>query len=61
MKCLPFNEVYDDLEVRFTSGNDITVERATITNSEWIAIKDELYRLSQKEEKYEKLKELKNG
>jgi len=36
---MEFKEAYETLESKFTSGNDIPVERATITREEWEAIR----------------------
>jgi hypothetical protein len=33
-----FNKALETLESKFTSGNSISVERATITRAEWDAI-----------------------
>ena len=48
-----FDDAYRELDLKFTSGNRIPVERATITVKEWEAIKAELFRLDQIEEIYE--------
>lgn len=34
-----FEKVYEDIELKFTSGNKIPVTRATITIEEWSIIK----------------------
>lgn len=49
---MTFDEAYRNLELKFTSGNQISVERATIIDKEWEAIKAELFRLDQIEEMY---------
>ena len=42
---MTFDEMYQNMELKFTSGNAIPVERATITREEWEMIKGELERL----------------
>lgn len=39
---MTLKEAYINLKLKFTSGNDIPVERATITREEWEAIKQKL-------------------
>lgn len=39
---MDFNEAYEKLESKFTSGNSIPVERNTITREEWDAIKEQI-------------------
>ena len=39
---MDFQEAYEKLESKFTSGNDIPVERNTITREEWEAIKERI-------------------
>lgn len=39
---MDFKEAYETLELKFTSGNPIPVERSTILDKEWKAIKGEL-------------------
>ena len=36
-KLMEFNDVFDKLKRKFTSGNDIEVERITVTRQEWDA------------------------
>lgn len=42
---MDFKTAYESLESKFTSGNNIPVERNTITKDEWEAIKEEIKRL----------------
>jgi hypothetical protein len=46
---MTFDEMYLNMELKFTSGNDIPVERAIITREEWELIKAELNRLDEME------------
>lgn len=39
---MDFNKAYETLELKFTSGNSIPVERNTITREEWDAIKEQI-------------------
>jgi len=41
----------DAINLRFTSGNDVPVERATITRAEWIALLADYERLRGMEER----------
>lgn len=42
---MTFEEAIESLTLKFTSGNDIEVERATILRKEWKAILTELERI----------------
>ena len=53
---MEFKEAYETLESKFTSGDDIPVERATIKREEWEAIKNEINILESLEEKYDEMK-----
>lgn len=54
---MTFEEAYRDLELKFSSGNAIPVERAIILRTEWEAIKIELDRLKEIEFMYEDLQQ----
>jgi len=41
----PFEEAMENLSLKFSSGNDILVERATITRKEYESITEEMERL----------------
>jgi len=40
-----FKEAFASLVLKFTSGNDMPVERATILNTEWEAIRNFIFKL----------------
>lgn len=46
---MTFEEAKKSLTLKFTSGNDIDVTRATITDEEWEAIQTEIDRLKAKD------------
>lgn len=55
---MDFKEVYEKLESKFTSGNQVPVERTVITKEEWKVIKEhvdylerEIYKWTSKEKK----------
>ncbi len=50
-----FDESMESLNLKFTSGNRISVERATIIDKEWKAIKKEITRLGKIEVHAKKL------
>ena len=49
---MTFDDMYKNMELKFTSGNAIPVERTTITREEWELIKAELNRLDEIEFMY---------
>ena len=53
---MEFKDAIESLNLKFTSGNKIPVERTTIVNEEWQVIKKELKRLQEIEFIYEELK-----
>lgn len=55
-KDMEFKDAIESLNLKFTSGNKIPVERTTIVNEEWQVIKKELKRLQEIEFIYEELK-----
>lgn len=42
---MEFSEAYQNLFLKFKSGNDVPVTRATITREEWEAVSEELRKL----------------
>jgi len=59
---MTFDEAMKSLELKFSSGNNIPVERATIIDKEWQSIKTEIERLNKlcESEFYQNNKEMEN-
>lgn len=54
-KIMTFKEAFKNLTLKFTSSNDIEIERATILRTEWDAIKVEIDKLKEIEFMYDNL------
>jgi hypothetical protein len=53
---MKFEEALENLSLKFSSSNDIPIERATILRKEWDAIKNEIDKLIHTAYLYEDLK-----
>ena len=48
---MKFDEAYESIKLKFSSGNNISVERVTLLREEWDAIEEKIENLRRKNEK----------